>query len=355
MKAERAQLSLILLSPVHIGCGQDYAPYEYLDLGDEIAVFGAAQLVAAIPPQERHQLAKAAAEPNRPDRAVSQFITRYTDALLDQPGVRRIPKQAVRLPPNTNIKRIERTSFEPLTDAAYLPGSSLKGALRTAWICAHRELLRVAIPDDPLRLLSVADAHAVKEARAIMFLQRLHKKPLHNDPGSNSSVRYDYLLEALRRGGRFQTEIILRQPPRAAGLQSAIPALPDLIAAANAHYGEELRQCRAYLGDMAGYGYGKDWLEWIAGEFDRDTKEVRDASGATKKVYTYGGLVRKGKGFLLRLGKHGGAESLTLPGLRRIRTHYGEKAATFTMTLSANDPQRPEAAEPFGWVFVQVK
>lgn len=349
----RAQLSITLLSPVHIGCGQDYAPYESLDLGNEIAVFGAEQLLAVIPPQDRHQLAKAAAQPDRPDRAVSQFIKQYKNALLDQPGVRRIPKLAVRQPPN--IKRIERTSFDPLTDAAYLPGSSLKGALRTAWISAHRELLRVAIPEDPLRLLSVADAHAAKEARAIMFLQRLHKKPLHNDPGSNSSVRYDYLLETLQRGGRFQTEIILRQPPRDSGLQSPIPALPDLVAAANGHYGEELRQCRAYLADMAGYGYGQDWLKWIASEFDRDTKDVRDANGATKKVYTYGGLIKKGKGFLLRLGKHGGAESLTLPGLRRIRTRYGEKSATFTMTLSANDQQKPQAAEPFGWVFVQTK
>lgn len=355
MNIERAQLSITLLSPLHIGCGQDYAPYEYLDLGDEIAVFGTAQIVGAIPAAERHQLIKAANDPNRPDRALGQCIARYKNALLDQPGVRRIPKLATRLPPGTNIRRIERTSFDPLTDAALLPGSSLKGALRTAWLSAHRELLRVAIPEDPLRLLAVADAPASNEARAIMFLQRPHKKPEHNQPGSPSSVRYDYLLEAMQRRGKFQTEIVLRQSAHGADLRQPIPALADLFAAANAHYGDELQQCRRYLADMHQYAYGADWLDWVGSEFDRDTKEIRDASGGTKKVYTLGGLLKKGKGFLLRLGKHGGAESLTLPGLRKIRTRYGEKTATFTMTLTANNSQRPQAVEPFGWAFVQIK
>jgi len=354
MNMERAQLSITLLSPLHIGCGHDYAPYEYLDLGDEIAVFGTEQLVGAIPAAERHYLVKAANDPNRPDRALGQCVARYKNALLDQPGVRRIPKLAKRLPSGVNIRRIERTSFDPLTDAALLPGSSLKGALRTAWLSAHRELLRVAIPEDPLRLLSIADAPASNESRAIVFLQRPHKKPEHHQPGSPSSVRYDYLLEALQRRGKFQTEIVLKRPARGADLCRPIPSLAELFAAASAHYGEELQQCRRYLADMREYGHGKDWLEWIASEFDHDTKEIRGADGATKKVYTYGGLVKKGKGFVLRLGKHGGAESLTLPGLRKIRTRYGEKSATFTMTLTANDSQRPQAAEPFGWVFVQV-
>lgn len=355
MTVEHAQLVITLLSPVHIGCGQDYAPYEYLDLDDEIAVFGPEQLMAVIPATDRYKLTQAASDPSKPVERVRDFIRGYKNALLDQPNVRRIPKLATRLPQGTTIKRIERTVFDPLTDAALLPGSSIKGALRTAWIDAQRELLRVPIPADPLRLLSVADAPANSEVRAIMFLQRPHKKPEHNTPGSPSSVRYDYLLEALQRRGKFQTDIALRQAERGADLRAPIPSLADLIAAANAHYGEEFAKCRAYLADMHAYQSGQNWLHGIASEFDQDTKQVRDKQGATKKVYTYGGLIKKGKGFLLRLGKHGGAESLTLPGQREIRTRYGTKKATFTMTLTANDQSDPKASEPFGWVFVQIK
>lgn len=355
MTEQRARLTLTALSPLHIGCGQDYAPYEYLnDTPESVVVFGVEQLQSVIPPTERHGLSKAASE-LAPEKSIQKFIGHYKEALLAQPGLRRIPKLAMHLPERTNIKRLERTTFDPLTDAALLPGSSIKGALRTAWLAAHPELLRVGIPEDPLRLLSIGDAPASNEARALMFLQRVHKKPLHDRPGSPSSVRYDYLLEAIQRRGKFQTEICLRQPERGAHLCDPIPQFSDLMLAVNQHYRAELDRCRSYLADMdKDYGYGKDWLQWVSGEFDHDTKEVRDASGATKKVYTFGGLIKKGKGFLLRLGKHGGAESLTLDGLRQIRTKYGTKPTTFTMTLTANDTDKPTACEPFGWVFVQL-
>jgi len=358
MKVERARLILTALSPLHVGCGQDYAPYEYVDTKEEnIAVFGTEHLARAIPQEALPRLAEAAQDPDRPERKLQKVISEFRDALLAQEGIRIIPKLARKLPNGVNIRRIERTSFDPLTDAAILPGSSIKGALRTAWLAQHPDLLNVRIPNDPLRLLTIADATASNEARALMFLQRVHKKPLHHNPGSPSSVKYDYLLETIQRRGKFQSELVLRQPEPGARVSGPIPCLAELVAAANAHYKPELEHCLAYLADMRHeYGYGSDWTDWIKTEFvDRDSKEIRDASGATKKVYTYGGLIRKGKGFLLRIGKHGGAESLTLPRQRQIRTKYGMRTATHTMTITANDANEPNKAEPFGWVFVQVQ
>ncbi|MDP1606428.1 MAG: RAMP superfamily CRISPR-associated protein [Rhodocyclaceae bacterium] len=358
MKEQRARLTLTALSPLHIGCGQDYAPYEYLDdTAETVAVFGVEQLQSVIPLMELHGLSKAASDPGDPVRSIKKFIGQYKDELLAQPGLRRIPKLATRLPDRTHIKRLERTAFDPFTDAALLPGSSIKGALRTAWLAAHPGLLRVGIPEDPLRLLSIGDAPASNEARALMFLQRVHKKPLHDRPGSPSSVRYDYLLEAIQRRGKFQTEIILRQPERGATLREPIPQLSDLMLAANRHYMTELDQCLAYLADMANdYGYGKDWSAWIDKNIRQKTGKAKDPkTGDIREVTTFGGMLAEGRGFLLRVGKHGGAESLTLDGLRQIRTKYGTKPTTFTMTLTANDTEKPTASEPFGWVFVQLK
>jgi CRISPR-associated protein Csm5 len=357
MKEERARLSFTVLSPLHIGCGQDYAPYEYLDESpDSVAVFGVEHLLAVIPQADRYKLSKAASDPANPIASIKRFIGGYKDALLAHDGIRRIPKLATQLPAGTNIKRIERTVFDPLTQTALLPGSSIKGALRTAWLAAHPSLLRVAIPEDPLRLLAIGDAPASNEARALMFLQRVHKKPLHPTPGSPSSVRYDYLLETIQRRGKFQTEIILRQAPRGADLREPIPRLADLIAAANDHYLAELDHCQTYLADMAGgYAYGKDWNTWIDKNIRQKTGKAKDPkTGEIREVATFGGMIAEKRGFLLRLGKHGGAESLTLPDLRQIRTKYGTKKTTFTMTLTANDTEKPAASEPFGWVFVQV-
>lgn len=357
MKPERIHLVLTALSPIHIGCGQDYAPYEYVDTEDgNVAVFGTGQLMRAIPEQARPRLAKAAQDTDRPERKLQKVIAEFRDALLAQEGIRTIPKLARRLPEGTNIRRIERTGFDPLTDGALLPGSSIKGALRTAWLGRHHDLLRVGIPEDPLRLLAVADAPAANEARALMFLQRVHKKPLHHNPGSASSVRYDYLLEAIQRRGKFQTDLTLRQPERDARVRSQIGSIAELVAAANAHYKPELDHCLAYLADMKrDFGYGNDWANWIDKNINQRTGKAKDSkTGEIREVTTFGGMMAEGRGFLLRIGKHGGAESLTLPGQRQIRTKYGTKTTTHTMTLTANDANEPNKAEPFGWVFVQL-
>jgi len=357
VKSERTRLILTALSPIHVGCGQDYAPYEYVEIeAGNVAVFGTEHLMRAIPEQARPHLAKAAQDPDRPERKLQQVIAKFRDALLAQDGIRIIPKLARRLPDGTNIRRIERTSFDPLTDVALLPGSSIKGALRTAWLGQHRDLLRVGIPEDPLRLLAIADAPARDEARALMFLQRVHKKPLHHEPGSPSSVRYDYLLEAIQRRGKFQAELTLRQPEHGANVRGQIRSLAELVAVANAHYKPELDNCLAYLADMKiGFGYGADWVDWIDKNINQPTGKAKDPkTGEIREVMTFGGMMAEGRGLLLRIGKHGGAESLSLPGQRQIRTKYGTKTTTHTMTLTANDENEPNKTEPFGWVFAQV-
>jgi CRISPR-associated protein Csm5 len=356
MRHERARLILTALSPVHVGCGQDYAPYEYVDTdGANIAVFGSGQLMRAIPESARPRLAKAAQDPVRPEQKLQKLIAEFRDELLTQEGLRLIPKLATRLPDGTSISRIERTSFDPLTDSALLPGSSIKGALRTAWLGRHQELLKVGIPEDPLRMLAIADAPAVKEARALVFLQRAHKKP-HANPGSPSSVRYDYLLEAIQRRGKFQADLVLRQPEPSARVRGNVGNIVELVAAANAHYKPELDSCLAYLADMKrGFGYGADWVTWIDNNINQRTGKAKDPkTGEVREVTTFGGMMAEGRGFLLRLGKHGGAESLTLPGLRKLKTKYGTETATLTMTLTANDTSQPNKVEPFGWVFVQI-
>jgi CRISPR-associated protein Csm5 len=345
------KLKIHILSPVHVGCGQDYAPYEYLADVQDVVTFTVEQLMQIIPAAERYKLVQAGSA-NNPVEAVKQVIGGYKEKLLNLQGIRRVPNLAT-LPSNVRIKHIERSFFNPYTGVAVLPGSSIKGALRTAWIETNPDLQTIDIPSDPLRLLSITDAPGTKEARAIVFLKRVHKDP-HRNPGSDSSVRYDYLLESIQRGGRFDAELTLRYPHQRATVQGAIPSLNDLVASANQHYGKELQSCRAYLSQMSGFSYAADWLKWIASEFDNDTK--KHPVDPQKKVYTYGGLMQKNKGFLLRIGKHGGAESLTLDGRRKIRTKYHKEGTdrTLTMTLMANDSNKPQAAEPFGWVFVQI-
>jgi len=73
----------------------------------------------------------------------------------------------------------------------------------------------------------------------------------------------------------------------------------------------------------------------------------------------------EGRAFLLRVGRHSGAESVTLNGVRRIKILQGEDPATRrrqsseepeakTLWLAGNDPQATTGLLPFGWVFVEI-
>lgn len=363
MKTHRAGLNFFTLSPVHIGCNRDYEPTDYVenitaDGQQEIIAFDAAHLIDALTAAEKVQLSTAAITLN-PLIPVKQIINRAKDRIAQQTGVRHIPKLTRNLINLANnqapqIRRIERTAFDPLSELAILPGSSIKGAIRTAWINSHQNLLQVDIPHDPLRLLAVPDAFATSEMRAISFLQRPHKGPLPNvRPGTPSSVRYDFLLELIQKKGKFQNEINL-QVQNNADVTTPINSLQLLIQATNNYYLPQLHRTIEYLQGMKDFRYGESWLKYI--QTNIINKSGHKVTGDLKSIRTFGGKIEDGDAMLLRIGKHCGAESLTLepPNIKRIRTRYGEQHATHTMTVTYNDRDHPEECEPFGWVFVEV-
>lgn len=361
MNRERAQLIVTMLSPLHIGCDVDYEPTEYLDLPDgKILVFSLEQLSEVLTATDRSKLIVAASAQS-PHFEIGRLLKPYAQRLAKMQGVRIIEKLC-RNPMNwgkpANIKRIQRTAFDPLTERGLLPGSSLKGAIRTAWLAANTsQLLRVSIPQDPLRLLSVTDSFAEQESRALYFLKRPHKAP-HRTPGSQSSVNFDFFLESNKTNSRFRPQIQL-STESGAQLTCAIPSLQALIKAINSHYKPEFEKTRRYL---EGISADAEWLKQLKSEFAEETKIVRTSTGEQKKVYTKLGLINRDKGFLIRIGKHGGAESLTIPGIRKIKswsprtkTVYSIGESTLTMTLTQNNDNAPELSEPFGWAFVQVQ
>lgn len=361
MNRERAQLVVTALSPLHIGCDIDYEPTEYLDLSDgKILVFSLEQLAAVLTATDRSNL-NVAASAQSPHLEIQKLLQPYAEKLKQMQGVRIIEKLC-RNPMNwgkrASIRRIQRTAFDPLTERGLLPGSSLKGAIRTAWLAANAgSLLRVSIPQDPLRLLAVTDSFAEQESRALFFLKRPHKAP-HRAPGSQSSVNFDFLLESNKTNTRFRPQIQLSIDP-GAPLTCAIPSLQALIKSINSHYKPEFDKTRSYLEGISKYS---EWLKQLKAEFSEETKIVRISTGEQKKVYTKLGLMNRDKGFLIRIGKHGGAESLTIPRMRKIKswsprtkTVYNIGETTLTMTLTHNNEDSPELSEPFGWAFVQVQ
>ncbi len=65
----------------------------------------------------------------------------------------------------------------------------------------------------------------------------------------------------------------------------------------------------------------------------------------------------EGKVFLLRVGRHSGAESVTINGKRQIKIMKGQpeyQSQTKTLWLGASEPKQRENLIPFGWLLVEI-
>jgi len=135
------------LAPVHIGCGEDYVPTNYV-------IDASRQLLHAIDPIAmlrdggdglRHDLEVALADndPINQMRKVHATLKKHAKALIPSAHVS-VPLSAgvcahyqKTQDRNHDFNRngIERTTYTGCAALPYIPGSSLKGAMRTAWLC----------------------------------------------------------------------------------------------------------------------------------------------------------------------------------------------------------------------------
>ncbi|MBI4741296.1 MAG: type III-A CRISPR-associated RAMP protein Csm5 [Betaproteobacteria bacterium] len=302
---------------------------------------------------------------------------------------------------NNVVNRLEiaRSSYDPLAAQPLLPGSSIKGAIRTALLNAalaeqspnnpfstfqnqrqriipteaqrprdaeraykklgaalqpqtfgYAENQKILLERDPLRLLRIADAHyQPKEGRfPSHIVWRVNRR--------NSGVEgkgMATLIEALNASPttRFQPaayrgELTVEQGTPLG--QDKTPQrrfqLPSIIKACNDFYLAKLKDEVAKL-------EGKADPKWIAQIQEQVFKP--EHNGKT----TMGHMIANGKGFLLRIGRHSGSKAVTVDELRRIyiRQHEKFSDAPFTRWLSAANRNQQDSCRPFGWIFVQTK
>ncbi len=180
------------LTPIHIGSGEILAPEDYLLRDDQLIRFNRSAVLRGMKPEVRREL-ETALDRNQFDRA--QAIIR--DACdpnrhaLGRIGISDESRDALRslvANPESPVRNREVHPFvrNPHTGRPFVPGSSLKGAMRTAIVNhftqAHRDTIAPAVAraderskartletealnfefrnleSDPLRLFKVADA-----------------------------------------------------------------------------------------------------------------------------------------------------------------------------------------------------
>ncbi len=390
-------LHITPLAPVHIGTGESYEPTQYV-IDDEgvLHEFDTGAVMAALDKSNRDRLLKIAQ--GRPSgemiKAVQRFFHERQEHLIPW-SINRVPTlpgfaalYASRVGQTANAEsgggqvlnklEIDRFAYHAGSRKPVLYGSSLKGAVRTALLDRENaeakppeykglhelqgrlfdyrdpERGRLQLERDPLRLLQLGDADwrglADWPAGQIHLAVNRKKEPVKDKHGREIPAMGENLYQILEcvpawRPRAFRATLNL-QRVEAAGKHPGLPAkrfsMAKIVAACNAFYWPrltaetKLMETRGYVADA--------WLDTIR-----------------RLIALARPRIEGGEAFLLRVGRHSGAESVTLngAGVRRIRikgkgSEYTVEEAAKTLWLAANDKDQRADLLPFGWVLVEV-
>ncbi|MGZ8237413.1 MAG: RAMP superfamily CRISPR-associated protein [Methylobacter sp.] len=383
------------LSPLHIGADESYEPGNYVidEEAGALYSFDSSAALAGLSEAERQQLL--AIVNGKPDDSmltnVQAFFHRHREKLLafaNQPvptvsGIKALYEKRIGKTAQheghgkrvINKLEIDRTFYNPVDGNPLLPGSSIKGAIRTALLdgindekplrernernqqLQERLFAGGKFHTDPMRLVSLGDASwqgkIDKPACQIQFAVNRKRKLVMKDgrvlqSQAEASNLYQ-LLECVlpQHYQSFSGSLTLhntqsvKQHARKLPEQHLHWTIKDIAKACNTFYTnlfwQELRAMkeRNYL--------DTNWqtqMEQLLG------------SGLMKRL-------NDGESFLLRIGRHSGAEALTLNGVRSIKIMKGKEKPSWekqpkTWWLAGDNISNKQGLLPFGWVLVEI-
>jgi CRISPR-associated protein Csm5 len=379
------------LSPIHIGADESYEPGNYVidDEAGALYSFDSQAALAGLSENDRQQLL--AIVNGKPDDTmltkVQAFFHNHREKLLAfaRPPVptasgikslyeKRIGKTAQHEGKGRRVinkLEIERTFYNPSDASPLLPGSSIKGAIRTALLDKvsdgkdrhernqqlQQRLFEGQFHTDPMRLISVGDAawqgNPDKPACQVQFAVNRKRKPvMKNGRLVQSQAEASNLYQLLEcvmpnhyqgfvGGLTLHNTRSIAQDNRKLPQQRFHWPVKAIAEACNAFYMGLFWQ---EMNAMKERRYLKtDWLNQI---------EQLMENGLLKRL-------NDGEAFLLRVGRHSGAEALTLDGIRSImiKGKGGEKnweKQPRTWWLAADDVADKQALLPFGWLLVEI-
>jgi CRISPR-associated protein Csm5 len=383
------------LSPLHIGADESYEPGNYVidEEAGALYSFDSRAALAGLSDSDRRQLLGIVN--GKPDDTmltkVQSFFHNHREKLLafamppvptasgvKSLYVKRIGKTAQHEGQGRRIinkLEIERTFYNPVNGKPLLPGSSIKGAIRTALLDhinnekplidrnernpqLQQRLFDGKFHTDPMRLVSIADAdwqgNADNPACQVQFAVNRKRKPVIKDgqlvkSRAEASNLYQ-LLECIspHHYQSFTGSLTLLNTQSVAQDNRKLPkqqfhwTAKDIADACNSFYMGLFWQ---ELNAMRERNYLKtDWVNQV---------EQLLGDGLLKRL-------NDGEAFLLRVGRHSGAEALTLSGLRSIKIMQGRgewpkwEEQPKTWWLAADDVSNKHGLLPFGWVLVEI-
>lgn len=407
---EQYEFVFTVLTPVHIGCGQDYEPTNYVIKDNVLYHFDTIQLAKILTEKEHEELAKIV---DRKDALleIQRYISKLSDKIIALPECHKVnvhsetsslyQKRLGKVAQTqgaghkahnvVNNLEIERTAYASGTGLPVLYGSSIKGSIRTALSNYYHKKINInqltnreferknaelqqtyfgKFSTDLMRFLKIGDARYQsaqlkpdEKATCVKFQVNHKKHPSKFESKAGLSVLIECIQPKVKA---FRSRVVLEKP---AALYQEVPqqklttvlppkekllTMETLVKACNDFYCPLLEKELDILETQKlaiGYVPNQGMARWT---IDFMRKLLLEHTGP------FGQLIQKNEGFLLRIGKHSGAEAITIEGARHIKIMKGKnnppeyKDKATTIWLAASQPKASAELEPFGWVFVQV-
>jgi len=380
--ADYIKVRLHVMSPLHIGCDDAYEPTSFVidEETKKLIEFEPVNFIKALSEDDRRRFSEICMSDNSILQVYKYVRQKYrkdmggravdiADGLVNHYrkvlSLSTFDKKAV-----INNFIIQRTAYNPQNDTPYIPGSSIKGALRTGYLSVlatcggslselakslddinyrpsnpvkrarnakdlEERLLGGSFSSDPFSHVKVSDFLPVKNIRRkVLYAINRRKKKSDRDTAAESGP--PQIFETISPGSIFEGQIIIKKPLE--GAISSPVTRDNLFLASHRHYVNNLKQENEAL--------RKNEIKRHVGI------NVNNKFEKTLKIRAY----------LFRLGRHSGAEAVTIEGNRKIKIMQGmgrqpqylDRATTFWLAAEERKPKNGTSLLPLGWAVLEV-
>ncbi len=355
---------LHIISPVHIGCDDVYEPTSFVidEKSGKLIEFDPMDFIKSLSVQDRQRFTAICMQGN-----ISSIISIYkfisnkqvkgreveiaSGLLSHYKKVRDMSTSDERkIRQELNQFAISRTAYNPHTNLPYIPGSSIKGAVRTAYLSRlakegkitrykdkaknlEEKLLQGSFATDPFRMVKISDFMPIRDVNTkIVYAVNKKKKT------SKFEARGPFqILETVKRGAIFEGMINIQQPEKGAEIKKPIQA-KELLEAINDFYISVLDEENKVMNEIKAGSIVGSIIE----------EKFKETLGQTA--------------FLLRIGRHSGAEAVTIEGNRYIKImqakgqqpKFLDHATTIWLASETSKPNTNNGLLPFGWVVMEI-
>ncbi len=339
---------LKVISPIHIGCDEVYEPTGFVvdEQTKTLIAFSPADFLGSLEEEDLESFSRICRKGSVESLLeIYKFIRQHKQhargrrIAVSDAFVRHYDKtlklQPARVQQELNKFLVVRTAFQIKDSVPYLPGSAIKGALRTAVLNLRNKehsrsryrsgkelnetLAGGTFDTDPFRFVKVSDFYAENEVRQrVVYGVNRKKQP------SEKEARGPYqIMEVIEEGSAFIGSITVNQPDKGANI-SAPATFEEIRRAIVSFYGMEHEKEQLALRHI-----GCDTIKSKGGE-------------ATS---------------MIRIGRHSGAECVTVEGHRDIKIMQGpgvkpknlDHATTVWLAADSEKQTTNANLRPFGW------